>query len=184
MRSPERHGRGPAEGFGQNRTQVFTRGFTLFEVLGAVALLAIVYTMLSTAAIRGLQTEGRSRRILEASILADLEIANFEMELEQGVMRPLGNDEIESEDGLYRIRFEVSVFEMPEMELAQSRSGAARSSGSRGSAAQFGTTGESPLRQITVRVAWGDPDEEQFVERVTYGIDLAAVQPAAGGGGR
>ena len=40
------------------------RGFTLIEVLGAVALLAILYTTLSTIAIRGLRSEGESRRML------------------------------------------------------------------------------------------------------------------------
>jgi len=179
MRSPECHTQGFPSGSSQRRTCGFSQGFTLFEVLGAVALLAIVYTMLSTAAIRGLKTEGQSRRILEASIIADLEIANLELELDQGVMRPLGDDETESDDGLYRIWSEVSVFEMPALENAAipfgASDGASEPSSAAGSAPPFGTTGESPLRQITVQVAWGDPDNERFVERVTYGIDASAI---------
>jgi prepilin-type N-terminal cleavage/methylation domain-containing protein len=50
-------------------------GFTLIEVLGAVAMLAILYTTLSTVAIRGLRSEGESQRMLEASMLADWELS-------------------------------------------------------------------------------------------------------------
>ncbi|MFB3118027.1 MAG: prepilin-type N-terminal cleavage/methylation domain-containing protein, partial [Myxococcota bacterium] len=49
-------------------------GFTLIEVLGAVAILAILYTTLATVAIRGLRSEGESRRMLEASLLADWQL--------------------------------------------------------------------------------------------------------------
>ncbi len=180
MRSPERINQAFVEGFTQGRSDRLTRGFTLFEVLGAVALLAIVYTTLSEVAIRGLQTEGRSRRIMEASLHADLKIAEIEMELDQGVMRPLGDEENETEDGLYRIWVEVSVFEMPEIENTERATGnnAPDQSGATGPAIPFGTTGQSPLREIEVRVAWGDPDDEEFVERITYGIDQSAIQVA------
>ena len=57
-------------------------GFTLIEVLGAVAILAILYTTLATVAIRGLRSEGESRRMLEASLLADWQLSEFELELE------------------------------------------------------------------------------------------------------
>ncbi len=157
------------------------RGFTLFEVLGAVALLAIVYTMLSTAAIRGLQTEGQSRRILEASLLADLEIAKVEMEADMGAMRPLGEDEFESEDGLYLIRVDVSVFQMPEIQSVDNAAGST-ALGQPGAVAppSFGTNEQSPLREIQVEVAWGDPDDERAVYRTTYGIDPLALEELAG----
>jgi hypothetical protein len=171
MKNPDHN----TQSFAMSRTRGSTHGFTLFEVLGAVALLAIVYTMLSTAAIRGLQTEGRSRRILEASIIADLEIANLELELDQGAMRPLGDEETESDDGLYRIWSEVTVFEMPELENAAFPSGDSGQPGAAGLLAPFGTTGESLLRMITVQVSWGEPDDERFVERVTYGIEQSEI---------
>ena len=60
-------------------------GFTLFEVLGAVALLALVYGTLSTVAIRGLRTEGESQRVLKASLLADWELNGLEMQIEPGL---------------------------------------------------------------------------------------------------
>ena len=65
-------------------------GFTLIEVLGAVALLAILYTTLSTVAIRGLRSEGESQRMLEASMLADWELSEFELELETGAAPEIG----------------------------------------------------------------------------------------------
>ena len=46
-------------------------GFTLIEVLAAVALLGILYAVLARVAIEGLRAEGDSERRLEASLLAD-----------------------------------------------------------------------------------------------------------------
>lgn len=160
-------------------------GFTLFEVLGAVALLAIVYTMLSTTAIRGLRTEAKSRRILEASMLADRVLAELELELDRGAMRELGAEETESEDGLYRILIEVMLFDLPEVPAAPQLVGSGGSNlpsatGSANSVPLFGSWGESPLREIRVRVGWGNPDDEIFVERSTFGIDPLAIQLAAG----
>ena len=46
-------------------------GFTLLEVMAAVAVVAIVFTTLARVANQGMQSQGISKRRLEASLLAD-----------------------------------------------------------------------------------------------------------------
>jgi hypothetical protein len=153
-----------------------TDGFTLFEVLGAVALLAIVYTMLSTAAIRGLRSEGQSRRILEASLIADWQLADIEMQIDQGLVPEIGSTETEQDD--FRIRVDVDSFDLPEISSDAPNLLAAGSSDSvapgSGSVAIFGE--ESPLREIHLVVSWGNPEQPQSVTRTTYAFDASAFQ--------
>ena len=159
-----------------------TGGFTLFEVLGAVALLAIVYTMLATAAMRGLRTEGESGRILEASMIADWQLAEIDLQIDQGLMPELGVSESE-QDG-FRIRIEVAEFALPELEVEAGGLLASGSSESITTSTQsqpvFGD--ESPLREIRLVVAWGNPENERSVMRTTYGFDTETLQIATEAG--
>ena len=92
-------------------------GFTLIEVLGAVAVLAILYTTLATVAMQGLRSEGESRRMLEASLLADWELSEFELELETGAAPEIGITRSEEEDG-FTVTWEVTPFQIAIFESA------------------------------------------------------------------
>ena len=54
------------------------RGFTLIEVVGAVAIVGIWFLVLSTSAFNGLSAESRVQRLLEASLIADEALADGE----------------------------------------------------------------------------------------------------------
>jgi prepilin-type N-terminal cleavage/methylation domain-containing protein len=70
------------------------RAFTLLEVMAAVALLGILYTVLARVAIEGLRAEGESKRRLEASLLADARLEETFNTLEGSVaMPPVGHSE-------------------------------------------------------------------------------------------
>src|SRR5262245_13931516 len=86
-------------------------GMTLLEVLGAFALLAILYTVLAGSAIQGVRSEGESRRRLQASLMADDRLAEIELELAKGASPPLGRDEEEREG--FRVATEVKPLELP-----------------------------------------------------------------------
>jgi hypothetical protein len=151
------------------------RGFTLLEVLGAVALLAFVYTTLSTVTIRGLRSEGESRRLLEASLLADWTLAEIELQVVDGTVPELGSEE--SEDGIFRVSIEVNVFEVPIGDLA------ADGGGGPGAAAPGPETlltgADSPIREILVAVRWDEGVETAEVIRTTYAVDPVAAEAAA-----
>jgi prepilin-type N-terminal cleavage/methylation domain-containing protein len=60
------------------------RGFSLIEVLGAVAILGIWYVILASLAMQGMRLTGESQRRLRASLIADRILADFELMAAQG----------------------------------------------------------------------------------------------------
>lgn len=166
------------------------RGFTLLEVLAAVAILAIAYTTLGSSGLQGLQQEGEARRRLQASLLADATIAEIESAIEAGTAPPVGEEETESED--YRIQVSVEPFTLvvPEVEAggggkrlgnAQSRLGGERSSAQAAPGESLlgpsgaGRGGQSPLRRIAVRVVWDEGFGERVAARTTFALDGEAA---------
>jgi prepilin-type N-terminal cleavage/methylation domain-containing protein len=156
-------------------------GFTLFEVLGAVAILAILYTTLSTVAIRGLRSEGESRRMLEASLLADWELSEFELELERGAAPEIGTIESEEEDG-FTVTWEVTPFETKlfktDLEKEQERDAAnPAAQAAPAPAVQPGVTsaGVPTFLQVELRVSWFEAGNERSVTRTIFAVDEDAA---------
>ena len=149
-------------------------GLTLLEVLGAVALLGIVYTVLAGSAIQALRSEGESRRRLEASLLIDERLAQLELEMAQGVVPSLGRRE--EPDEPYSLVLEVTPLELPEIaelfpvEPGQPSLLAPPSIGS-----------EPSLRRIDLQLLWVEGSGERSVRRTTFAFDVAAANELLGG---
>ena len=146
--------------------------FTLLEVLAAVAILGIVYVVLADVAMQGLYAEGRAKRRLEASLKADLYLSELEVEIEAGMVPPLGPLPEREEDG-FRVAGEVRLFELP----LPPEPGAAPAT------ADSTATTLDGLREIELHVSWDDAQEEQRVVRITYALDASAIPPAPASGG-
>ncbi len=80
-------------------------GFSLIEVLGAVAILGVSYVMLATLAIQGMQITGESQRRLRASLLADELLAEYE--LAAAIGQPIEVTEDEGEEDGFKTLIEV-----------------------------------------------------------------------------
>ena len=164
-------------------------GFTLLEVLAAVAILAIAYSQLGASGIQGLQHEGESRRRITASLLADTAITQIESTVETGATPPIGEQEEERDGFRIAIKVEPFTLEVPEEEGADGkRLGHARSRlGGDGAQVPAPATGPSllgggkgpgapsPLRRIEVRVAWDEGFGERAATRITYALDPEAA---------
>jgi prepilin-type N-terminal cleavage/methylation domain-containing protein len=162
------------------------RGFTLIEVLGAVALLAILYTTLSTIAIRGLRSEGESRRILEASLLADWELSEFEMELESGVAPEIGFTETEEDEEGFKVTWEVFPLQTVIFQGPSAKRKGANASNTVGQDAgiptgQSGAAGENsaPFLEVVLRVSWFEAGNERSVTRTIFAVDEDAAAKLA-----
>jgi len=161
------------------------RGLTLLEVLGAVALLGILYTVLAGNAIGGLRSEGESRRRLEASLLADERMAEIELALGSGVLPPTGSTSEEREG--FTVETEVRAFEPPPprpdplASVREPRSLAARRAEARQAEAPSlfeapsSPTAPSALRTIDVVVRWEEGIDAREVRRTTYALDAEAI---------
>ena len=165
--------------------RISNRGFTLFEVLGAVAILAIVYTTLSTVAIQWLRSEGESRRLLEASLLADWELSEFELELETGAAPEIGITETEVEDG-FTVTWEVTPLQVVIFENATTNDRDANASNLAGQSAlvpagPIGTTdrGDVPFLQVVLKVSWFEAGNERSTTRTIFAVDEDAAAKVA-----
>lgn len=145
------------------------RGLTLLEVLAAVALLGLFYTLLARAATQGFIAEGETRRRFEASLLADRKLAEIETLLISG--QPLDEVELETEEDLYRIEVEIAPFPMPEafadLEL--------EADGVPSLFPEPDDPAEPPINQIDVTVSWFDGLGERAVRRTTLALDVVAI---------
>jgi hypothetical protein len=152
-------------------------GFTLFEVLGAVAILAILYTTLSTVAIRGLRSEGESQRMLKASLIADWEISEFELELDTGVAPEIGITESEDEDG-FKVTWEVTPLQTKiyqtalEKEQERNETAPAEPPGATDDAAPH-------FLRVELWVSWFEAGNERSVTRTIFAVDEDAAAKLA-----
>ncbi len=154
-------------------------GFTLFEVMAAVLVLGILYTVLATSAIEGLRSEGESKRRLQASLLADEHLIALESEMAGGLFPEIGTEETELEE--FQLVIEVAPFDVTpylgdafQEELAE---------GSTSLLAPDRTEG-SLLRLVSVMVRWFEAADEHEVRRSTLVYDqatIASLVPAGGG---
>ena len=165
-------------------------GFTLLEVLAAVAILAIAYMQLGSSGIMGLRHEGEARRRIEASLAADSVLAEIEGSIEGGTVPPVGEEQRE-ENGL-RIAVKVEPFTLtvPDEQPADGHRIGKAKSRLGGDAGPQPTAGPSllgeergappPLRRIEVRVAWDEGFGERTATRVTYALDTEAASGTLG----
>jgi hypothetical protein len=135
-------------------------------VLAAVALLAILYTVLARVAIEGLRAEGDSQQRLDASMIADERM--FELEIPTGgISPPLGRSETQLGD--YTLTLAVAPFQPPaEWDVGEAEGYtplifAAPPAGSAG-----------VLRTAQLTVSWLEADGERHITRTTYLIDNGA----------
>jgi len=162
-----------------------TAGFTLLEVLGAVAIIGVAFTLLARANIEGLRAEGIARRQLEASLLADRTLAGLEAQLQDGVVPDLGSREDLVEG--YRVEVEVTPLEIdlpPLTEPVPEGFGEEDSGPSLLAPAAGGTPGgrgaPALLRRVRVEVAWSEGVSERSVLRETLVFDVAGAQALLG----
>jgi type II secretory pathway pseudopilin PulG len=161
--------------------------FTLFEVMAAVLVLGMLYTVLANAAMQGLYSEGETRRRLEASLIADRALAEIELQLSLGQTPPSGS--AEQEEDPYLVSVTVQPFD-PTVLLVPPEPGEAAP---RASAQPTETLlappssgSEGRLRRIDVRVSWPESGQERSVGRTTFAFDttgLEALFPPEGGEG-
>ena len=78
-------------------------GFTLLEVLAAVAILGIWFVVLANVAIQGLRAEGENERRIRASLLADRTLNDIELNFDIGALPDENEDEFEEDEFTVRV---------------------------------------------------------------------------------
>ena len=151
-------------------------GFTLLEVLVAVAIFGLLFTVLTGVAMQGLRAEGESGRELRASLLADRALAELETNLDLGVVPPLGREEREEEE--FFLELEVAAFDLVLPDAGPRGKRELGKDAPTGSLLGRGPgSSASPLRRIDVRVHWGEGVLEREVRRTSFALDAEAAAP-------
>lgn len=155
-------------------------GFTLLEVLAAVAILGIWYVILAAVGIQGLRAEGESQRRLEAGFIADEVLAQIEAGAAAGVAPDEGITEEERDE--FTVRIEVYSFDLdvpePELTTYPSSTTAPAASEAPYLLAGNGLLAPSPLRRVRVEILWTEGASERSVIRDTFAVDLESSREA------
>jgi prepilin-type N-terminal cleavage/methylation domain-containing protein len=175
-------------------TRASRAGFTLIEVVGAVAIVGIWFLILSTAAFNGIAAESRSQRRLEASLIADEVLADAEAQMLLGLPVELDADQYGDldADGIpeYVVVIESTPFD-PRERLVPAGPAASgvpfvdpRAGASRGDAAADALTMERIQIDVHLEADFERDDEEVPVlaSRTTWAIEptsLDALAPTA-----
>jgi prepilin-type N-terminal cleavage/methylation domain-containing protein len=161
-------------------------GFSLLEVLGAIAILGIWFAIISEIAMLGLRNEGRSHRAMLASLVADEVLAEMEIGMLTGQFPEISTDE-EQRDG-YTV---VTNVEPYDLQLPEPTNTPLNRRSGEGSAATGGKPGspfkrlggsspnaDSPLLRVKIEVVWFEGNGEDSVTRETFVVDLSQAQQA------
>ena len=169
------------------------RGFTLLEVLVAVALLGIVVSVLARSAIQGMSYEGDATRRTRASLIADSALWNVEAGLK--LAPPQAKHEESDEEEEFHVTVDVAPLQLGPSGLEAllpplpKKTGSARQAkpDKNGELARGGeaTKKKQPavgidLFRIQVQVAWQEGLRDLAVTRSTFAYDATAAAEALG----
>jgi prepilin-type N-terminal cleavage/methylation domain-containing protein len=160
------------------------RGFTLLEVLVAVALLGLVVSVLAGSAIQGMSYEGDDSRRTRASLLADRALWQIEAALKLGAP-PQPSHEESQEGEEFRILVDVQPLDLSQGGLGALLAPAPEGPGAATPAPAPTSDGAAapvlmPLYQVFVRVSWIEGLRELEVTRSTFAFDGSAAAQALG----
>lgn len=131
-------------------------GFTLLEVLAAVAILGIWFAVLANVAIQSLRKEGENERRIRASLIADRETAELELGFDTGVPLEEIAREFEEDEFVIVIEpLELAEAVSPESDLM------ALLESDLGHLLPY-------LHVVRVKVTWTEGTAEQSVSRMAY----------------
>ena len=140
-------------------------GFTLLEVLAAVAILGIWFVVLANVAIQGLRAEGENERRIRASLIADRFLTDLELGFDIDELPPETEEEFEEDE------FVILVESLPltGLEVAEGAVPAEEDAGLLGVfEGDLGGSLSPYLYTIYVTVRWTEGATERTVRRTTY----------------
>ena len=148
-------------------------GFTLLEVLAAALIFALAVTVLIGTSSTGVHMAGVSAHRLEASLIADAELAQIEMLLNSQRTPPPAKEET---DDIYALRVLVE----PAMAPSESgQEGAGSGVGSLGAILATEAPGlEAFLLRYEIRVEWLEGVRPMLVRRTTFAFDWEGARAA------
>ncbi|MGH7337882.1 MAG: type IV pilus modification PilV family protein [Myxococcota bacterium] len=157
----------------QRRAKTSRLGFTLLEVMAAVLVLGLLYTVLASRALIALRSEGNDRRRADAEMIADREMTEIETEL-RGELPP-EDGLFESEEAPYKVISNIEPFDVLPLLPAPLYKEIARRTDPKAPSLLHDERGQSRVRKISVVVEWDESGEPAHVERTTFAFDTSVL---------
>ena len=148
------------------------KGFTLLEIMVAVAILSISLVALLTFQGNTMITSGRAERITEATMLARMKMAEIELELDKEIRRGDFPDE-RTEEGTfdepfnnYKWKMAIKSIKLPSPVMGEE--GSIESLIGRQLTEEIAKT----VREVKLEILWTEMAEEQSIDVVTHIVKL------------
>ena len=160
-----------------------TDGFTLIEVVGAVAIVGIVFLILSTATFRGIAAEGKAHRRLEASLVADEALAEVELQMLMSLPIEIDSTELGDLDGDGLTEYAVIGEMSPYDPTAEIRAGA--NDPTSGNRRTSGSTSETEMQRVRIDVfvanEFGEAEDGDLplASRTAFILETATINTLA-----
>lgn len=148
------------------------KGFTLLEIMVAIAILSISLVALLTFQGNTMITSGRAERITEATMLARMKMGEIELELDKGLKKGEFPEE-ETEEGDFEEPFEnykwklsIKGVKLPAPVMGDE--GSVENLIGRQLTEEIAKT----VREVKLEVVWSELGEEQSINVVTHIVKL------------
>jgi general secretion pathway protein I len=147
-------------------------GFSLLEVMVAVAILAVSLTVLLTFSGATLMKSGRAERLLIATMLARQKMTDIEIELEKQKKKREFPDERSEDDNFnepfedYKWKMEIRKIELPAPPMGE------EGSMQQMIGKQLTKEISKTVRELKLTVMWEEGGEEQSIDVVTHIVKL------------
>ena len=147
-------------------------GFTLLEIMVAVAILSISLVALLSFQGNTLLTSGRAERVTEATMLARMKMSEIELDLDKQMKRGEFPDE-KSEEGnfdnpfaAYKWKMSIRRINLPAPVMGDE--GSVENMVGRQLTEEIGKT----VREVRLEILWEEIGEEQTIDVVTHIVKL------------
>ena len=115
------------------------RGFTLLEIMVALAIISVALVALLALGNRSIATQARLQQLTQATLLAQQKLATAEVDARLGRLEQIRQEGVFPEPyAAYRWRLEFADTPLPS------------------------------IRTVTVTVAWGEEDRNEFVDLTSF----------------
>lgn len=121
------------------RGSAAARGFTLLEIMVALAIISVALVALLALGNRSIATHARLQQLTQATLLAQQKLATAEVDARLGRLEQIRQEGVFPEPyAAYRWRLEFADTPLP------------------------------TIRTVTVTVAWGEEDRNEFVDLTSF----------------
>lgn len=150
------------------------KGFTLLEVMVALAILGVAVAEIIAFQARGVQLNNRARRLTEATMLARTKMVEYQLKLEQDILRGAfpeeGNEEgsFERPYDMYKFKIEFKKVEIPTPPMPEGE----KQNPMMGMMGMVTKQISAAVRELKLTVIWDEQGKEKNLSVATHLVKM------------